>query len=226
MEESDMEKNVRDFLINMVATSFSDIGYAMRILLGDGNTTENEALIRKAESADDRIQFLKALADKASEEEEKTAGAETTPQSEAKEEKTEEKPRAKRKAAKAEKPVEAKEKEAEPVANEKADAETPEAAATAAPAAEVAAGTPSEAPAPEVKAEEPQKPAEEPKHKTTLTEVRKMMTDLSRRGKGAVVQKVLADFKVTKLSDVKEDDYDDFITKVLYFADELEAVNA
>ena len=221
-----MEKNVRDFLINMVATSFSDIGYALRILLGDGNTTENEALIRKAESADDRIQFLKALADKASEEEEKTVNTETSTQSEAKDEKAEEKPRAKRKAAKAEKPVEAPQKEVEPDVNEKTDAETPEATASTAPVAQKTATTPSEAPTTEVKAEEPQKSAEEQKHKTTLTEVRKMMTDLSRRGKGAVVQKVLADFKVTKLSDVNEDDYDDFITKVLYFADELEAVNA
>ena len=220
-----MEKNVRDFLINMVATSFSDIGYALRILLGDGNTTENEAIIRKAESADDRIQFLKALADKASEEEEKTTTVEN-PNSEANESKAEEKPRAKRKAAKAEKPVEAKEKEAEAIITEKTNAETPEAATPAAPVAQETEVTPAEAPQTEVKAEEPQKPAEESKHKTTLTEVRKMMTDLSRRGKGAVVQKVLADFKVTKLSDVNEDDYDDFITKVLYFADELEAVNA
>ncbi len=218
-----MEKNVRDFLINMVATSFSDIGYALRILLGDGNTTENEALIRKAESADDRIQFLKALADKASEEKENTTIVDN-PNSEAREEKTEEKPRAKRKAAKADKPAEAPHQEAETVTAETPRAE--KAVTPAEPTTEVAAVTTAEVPSAEVKTEESQKPKEEPKHKTTLPEVRKMMTDISRRGKGAVVQKVLADFKVTKLSDVNEDDYDDFITRVLYFADELEEKDA
>lgn len=62
---------------------------------------------------------------------------------------------------------------------------------------------------------------EAPKHKTTIVEVRKIMTELSRKGKGKVIQDVLSnDFNVTKLSDVKEDDYDDFVTRVLYYAGE------
>lgn len=64
---------------------------------------------------------------------------------------------------------------------------------------------------------------EEPKHKTTIVEVRKIMTELSRKGKGKVIQDVLSnDFNVTKLSDVKEDDYDDFVTRVLYYAGETD----
>ncbi len=65
---------------------------------------------------------------------------------------------------------------------------------------------------------------EAPKHKTTIVEVRKIMTELSRKGKGKVIQDVLSkDFNVTKLSDIKEEDYDDFVTRVLYYADEKDA---
>ena len=78
----------------------------------------------------------------------------------------------------------------------------------------------------EAKAEGPAK-VEEPKHKTTLIDVRKIMTDLTKRGKGDIIQKVLIDdFKVSKLSDVKEEDYDDFVARVQYYADELEVENA
>lgn len=64
---------------------------------------------------------------------------------------------------------------------------------------------------------------EAPKHKTTIVEVRKIMMELSRKGKGKVIQDVLSnDFNVTKLSDVKEDDYDDFVTRVLYYAGETD----
>lgn len=70
---------------------------------------------------------------------------------------------------------------------------------------------------------ETKKEAEEPKHKTTIVEVRKIMTELSRKGKGKVIQDVLSkDFNVTKLSDVNEDDYDDFVTRVLYYAGETD----
>lgn len=64
----------------------------------------------------------------------------------------------------------------------------------------------------------------ESRHKTTIVEVRKIMTELSRKGKGKVIQDVLSkDFNVTKLSDVNEDDYDDFVTRVLYYAGETDA---
>lgn len=70
---------------------------------------------------------------------------------------------------------------------------------------------------------ETKKETEEPKHKTTIVEVRKIMTELSRKGKGKVIQDVLSkDFNVTKLSDVNEDDYDDFVTRVLYYAGETD----
>ena len=196
-----MDKRVRDFLINMIATSFSDIGYALRILLGDENGNETNSVIRQAETADDKVQFLRALADKAAETE--SSNTINTPQSE-------EKPKTKRaKAVKVEKTEEVAKEEA-PVTEEKPET-TPE---NSAPSAEVA------------KAEGPAK-VEEPTHKTTLIDVRKIMTDLTKRGKGDIIQKVLIeDFKVSKLSDVKEDDYDDFVARVQYYADELEVENA
>ena len=194
-----MDKRVRDFLINMIATSFSDIGYALRILLGDENGNETNSVIRQAETADDKVQFLRALADKAAE----SSNTINTPQSE-------EKPKAKRtKSVKTEKTGEVAKEEA-PVTEEKPET-TPE---VSAPAVE------------EKKAEGPAK-VEEPKHKTTLIDVRKIMTDLTKRGKGDIIQKVLIeDFKVSKLSDVKEEDYDDFVARVQYYADELEVENA
>lgn len=75
----------------------------------------------------------------------------------------------------------------------------------------------------EIKAKKEESKPEAPKHKTTIVEVRKIMTELSRKGKGKVIQDVLSnDFNVTKLSDVKEDDYDDFVTRVLYYAGETD----
>ncbi len=79
----------------------------------------------------------------------------------------------------------------------------------------------------------PQK-AEETKEKTETVEKKELsfqdfrteMTDVTKRGKGDIVQKVLADFGVKKLSEVKKEDYDDVLTRVLYFAGELEVVDA
>lgn len=82
---------------------------------------------------------------------------------------------------------------------------------------------PKQVEAPKAEATEEKAKKEEPKHKTTIVEVRKIMTELSRKGKGKVIQDVLSnDFNVTKLSDVKEDDYDDFVTRVLYYAGETD----
>ncbi len=197
-----MDKRVRDFLINMIATSFSDIGYALRILLGDENGTETDSAIKRAETADDKVQFLKALADKAAETE-SSNNTINTPQSE-------EKPKAKRaKAVKAEK-IEEGAKEEAPISEEKQESR-----------AEVSTPTLGEA-----KTEGPAK-KEEPRRRTTLIDVRKIMTDLTKRGKGDIIQNVLTkDFKVSKLSDVQEEDYDDFVARVQYYADELEVEHA
>ena len=196
-----MDKQVRDFLINMIASSFSDIGYALRILLGDENT-DRDSIISKVEKADDRVKALKALADKRAEEKSNI----NTPSDEpAKEDK--EKPKA---IKKTEAKVEKEEKEnplqesevlvTEEKSHEEAQASTEDVPTTV----------------------EKAKPAE-PKHKTTIVEVRKIMTELSRKGKGKVIQDVLSkDFNVTKLSDVNEDDYDDFVTRVLYYAGETD----
>lgn len=196
-----MDKQVRDFLINMIASSFSDIGYALRILLGDGNT-ETDSIISKVEKADDRVKELKALADKRAEEKSNIS----TPSDESVS-KDEEKPEARKKAE-----VTSEQKEKENPLQESEDSVNDEETHE-----EVSASI-EEAPVTVEKA----KP-EPPKHKTTIVEVRKIMTELSRKGKGKVIQDVLSkDFNVTKLSDVKEDDYDDFVTRVLYYAGETD----
>ena len=197
-----MDKNVRDFLINMIASSFSDIGYALRILLGDENT-DRDSIISKVEKADDRVKALKTLADKRAVEKINI----TTPSDEpvSKDKKEPEKHK------KTETGEEKKEEEipfqesAKPLIKEETHEE--------APAEEVSVTE-------DMTKEEAVKPRA-PKHKTTIVEVRKIMTELSRKGKGKVIQDVLSkDFNVTKLSDVKVDDYDDFVTRVLYYAGE------
>ncbi len=199
-----MDKNVRDFLINMIASSFSDIGYALRILLGDENT-DRDSIISKVEKADDRVKTLQALADKRAEEKiniktpsdepvsKDKKGPETHKKTETGEEKKEE-----------EIPLQ---ESAKPLIKEETHEESP--------AEEVTVN--------ENKTKEGAVKPEAPKHKTTIVEVRKIMTELSRKGKGKVIQDVLSkDFNVTKLSDVKEDDYDDFVTRVLYYAGETD----
>ena len=171
-----MDKNVRDFLINMVSQSFSDIGYALRILLGDGVVAESEAIISRAENAGGRVKALKAIADKTAEE--KSVNTPSNEPGDKREDK-------------------AIDETAEPIRSEEP-----------LPGAEAPSALPAE---------------EKAKHKTTIVDVRKIMTELSRKGKGKVIQDVLSkDFSVTKLSDVKEDDYDDFITRVLYYAGETD----
>ncbi len=77
------------------------------------------------------------------------------------------------------------------------------------------------------KAEETKEKAETvEKKELSFQDFRTEMTDVTKRGKGDIVQKVLADFGVKKLSEVKKEDYDDVLTRVLYFAGELEVVDA
>ncbi len=196
-----MDKQVRDFLINMIASSFSDIGYALRILLGDGKT-ETDSIISKIEKADDRVKELRALADKRAEEKSNINTPSDEPVKEDKE-----KSKARKKAE-----VTSEQKEKEKPLQESEETVTVE-------------GTHKDAPpsTEEVSANVEETKPEAPKHKTTIVEVRKIMTELSRKGKGKVIQDVLSkDFNVTKLSDVKEDDYDDFVTRVLYYAGETD----
>ena len=64
---------------------------------------------------------------------------------------------------------------------------------------------------------------EKPKSKTTLVELRKLLVDLSREGYSKLIQDVMTkDFGVTRLSEIKEEDYDDLATRVLYHAGKLE----
>lgn len=201
-----MDKQVRDFLINMIASSFSDIGYALRILLGDGNT-ETDSIISKVEKADDKVKELKALADKRAEEKSNINTPSDEPVS-----KDEEKPKARKKAE-----VTSEQKEKEYPRQEREDSVNDE------ETHEEATASTEEVPATVDKAKKEETKPEAPKHKTTIVEVRKIMTELSRKGKGKVIQDVLSnDFNVTKLSDVKEDDYDDFVTRVLYYAGETD----
>lgn len=82
------------------------------------------------------------------------------------------------------------------------------------------------APPPEEKEEKaavPEKAKEiEEKKELSFQDFRTEMTNVTRKGKGDIVQKVLADFGAKKLSDIKKEDYDDVLTRVLYFAGELE----
>ncbi len=71
--------------------------------------------------------------------------------------------------------------------------------------------------APEVKEE---------KKELSFQDFRTEMTNITRKGKGDIVQKVLEDYGVKKLSEIKKEDYDDVLTRVLYFAGELEVVDA
>lgn len=73
---------------------------------------------------------------------------------------------------------------------------------------------------------EEKKPEEAEKKELSFQDFRTEMTNVTKRGKGDIVQKVLADFGVKKLSEVKKEDYDDVLTRVLYFAGELEVVDA
>ena len=64
---------------------------------------------------------------------------------------------------------------------------------------------------------------EKTKSKTTLVELRKLLVDLSREGYSKLIQDVMTkDFGVTRLSEIKEEDYDDLATRVLYHAGKLE----
>ncbi len=75
----------------------------------------------------------------------------------------------------------------------------------------------------EEKATVPEKAKEiEEKKELSFQDFRTEMTNVTRKGKGDIVQKVLADFGAKKLSDIKKEDYDDVLTRVLYFAGELE----
>lgn len=182
-----MDKTVRDFLINMVASSFSDIGYALRILLGNENT-DKDSIISKVERADDRVKALKAIADKTAEERSNNNLSAESVSS------VKEMPEAEKET----------EQEESPVCEDSHEGALAKSGES-------------------TKIKEETKP-EAPKHKTTIVEVRKIMTELSRKGKGKVIQDVLSkDFNVTKLSDIKEEDYDDFVTRVLYYADEKDA---
>lgn len=73
---------------------------------------------------------------------------------------------------------------------------------------------------------EEKKPEEVEKKELSFQDFRTEMTNVTKRGKGDIVQKVLADFGVKKLSEVKKEDYDDVLARVLYFAGELEVVDA
>lgn len=96
----------------------------------------------------------------------------------------------------------------------------------------VVSPTPPEAREEQVTAvEEPKEPEEEKpetaeRKELSFQDFRTEMTNVTKRGKGDIVQKVLADFGVKKLSEVKKEDYDDVLTRVLYFAGELEVVDA
>lgn len=57
--------------------------------------------------------------------------------------------------------------------------------------------------------------------KITRTELRTYMSELAGRGKKDIVQKVLRDYGVAKLSDVKEEDYQDLMGRLEYFSGDL-----
>lgn len=89
------------------------------------------------------------------------------------------------------------------------------------------ANTPKAIGASEIKEEAPKAEEsvkeEKPKPKTSLVELRKILIDLSREGYSKLIQDVMAnDFGVSRLSEIKEEDYDDLATRVLYHAGKLE----
>ena len=79
----------------------------------------------------------------------------------------------------------------------------------------------------EVKADEQpvREPVKEPvmeARKITKTELRSYMSGLAGRGMKDLVQKVLKEYGVSKLSDVKEEDYQDLMAKLEYYSGDLE----
>ena len=199
-----MDKKIREFLISNVESSLSNIGYALRILLTDEDTSENS--IKTA--VPPAVPTLKQI-----EAEEKKAEGEET--------------------IKAEKPVSPKSKRSQGTKSAKATEEAkkeveeekaPETAEVVKPEAEQKEETKAEAP---VAVTAPETPVKEEKSKEELLKALKDdMTALALKGKGDAIQKGLADYSIRKISEVKTEDYDDFRTRVYYYAGELEVENA
>ena len=198
-----MDKKIREFLISNVESSLSNIGYALRILLSDEDTSGNscETAVPPAVSA------LKQI--------------------EAEEKKTEEEE------PKSEKPASAKAKRNQGTKSAKAAEEAKKEAEEEKPIETAEAVKPEAEHKEEAKAEAPQKatapeaPGKEEKSKEELLKALKDdMTALALKGKGDAIQKGLADYSIRKISEVKTEDYDDFRTRVYYYAGELEVENA
>ena len=199
-----MDKKIREFLISNVESSLSNIGYALRILLSDEDTSENsfKTAVPPAVTALKQIEA----------EEKKAEGEETI--------KAEKPAPAKAKKSQGTKSAKATE-EAKKEAEEEKPVETAEAVKPEAEHKEEAKGeAPQEATAPEA-------PVKEEKSKEELLKALKDdMTALALKGKGDAIQKGLADYSIRKISEVKTEDYDDFRTRVYYYAGELEVENA
>ncbi len=225
-----MDRKVKEFLISKLTTSFSDIGYVLSILLSENDgTAEKDRSFREECSPEDRTGILDGIVHDAAESMKRLMTSSETAQNQIEEGNTVEEP-------KAEKPASAKTKRsqgskaAKAAAEEKkeetkAEENAPHTAAT--PEAEekkenvtvteATADTPSPVSTPETET----KSAED-----LLKALKDDMTALALRGKGNAIQKGLADYGIRKISEVKTEDYDDFRTRVYYYADELEVQDA
>ncbi len=226
-----MDRKVKEFLISKLTTSFSDIGYVLSILLSENDgTAEKDRSFREECSPEDRTGILDGIVHDAAESMKRlTASTETTAHKQIEDGKTAEEPKTEKpastktkrsqgsKAAKAA----AEEKKEETKAEENAPhtAATPEAEEKKenVTVTEATADTPSPVSTPETET----KSAED-----LLKALKDDMTALALRGKGNAIQKGLADYGIRKISEVKTEDYDDFRTRVYYYADELEVQDA
>ena len=248
-----MDKIVRDYLIKKMTASFSDIGDILGMLLSDNDgTAEKDCSFTGNTLLEDRTGILNATVQEEAEATEKLSDSpeqrtENTPQKKtrktsavktAKASEKEESEEAE-KAAPEKKAVEdagkkALEKEAAEKTTEETEKKAPEVSVTE-NAEERREETPS-APVEQPETEGPA-PGEEEKPQSVKTEVKEDeetirkklkddMTALALKEKGFAIQKGLADYKVSRISEVPVNDIDDFRTRVYYYAGELEVANA
>ena len=248
-----MDKIVRDYLIKKMTASFSDIGDILGMLLSDNDgTAEKDCSFTGSTPLEDRTGIPSAAAQEEAETTEKlsdSSGQRTESISQKKTRKTSAAKAAKatekevseeaEKNAPEKKAVEdagkkALEKEAAEKTAEDAEKKTPEVSVT-----ENAEERREETPATVVEQSEAEDPApiEEEKPQSVKTEVKEDeetirkklkddMTALALKEKGFAIQKGLADYKVSRISEVPVNDIDDFRTRVYYYAGELEVANA
>lgn len=235
-----MDKNIRDFLISKLTTSFSDIGYVLSILLSEiDGTAEKDRSFKEPNVLEDRTRILDGIVHDAAESVKRLSDS-----SEKAVDSTAQKKTRKTSGTKTAKPAEKEvtEKKAEDTAvDEKTDPGTITEKTEVSTVTEKAEKHREEAPVeqPQSEADKAEGPAQEEEEKpqsinkevkedeeTIRKKLKDDMTALALREKGFAIQKGLADYKVSRISEVNINDIDDFRTRVYYYAGELEVQDA